>query len=117
MKNNVVKLDNHIIRNDILNQKLQIFEVKQFGELEAYYKRQCQKALGAYKAWKREYAGETDAIQLLYGQLDGIILRHHAVNAVQAYWIIRQDYQKIFHTYLNALPTYQGQQAVGGSNA
>ncbi len=117
MKNNVVKLDDHIIRNDILNQKLQIFEVKQFGELEAYYKQQCRKALDTYKAWKRSYAAETDAIEMLYGQLEGIVLRHHAVSAVQAYWIIRQDYQKIFDTYLNALPAYKAQAVMGGAQS
>lgn len=99
-------MDNQIIRNDILNQRLQIFEVKQFIELEHYYKAKCCYALKQYKIWKALHKDETDVVQMLYGQLEGIVLRHHAQSAVQAYWIIRNDYKKVMKDYLSDLPTY-----------
>ncbi len=101
-----MKLDNQTIRHSILKQKLQVFEVMQFTELENHYKAKCRKAIVEYKSWKRVHSQETDVIQMMYGQLEGILLRHQAQNAVQAYWIMREDAKQAVKGYLTALPIY-----------
>jgi len=80
--------------------------VKQFAELENYYKLQCRQALSDYKKWKRGHLEETDTVQMLYGQLDGIILRHRAQTTASAYWIVRCDYRCVLKSYLSNIPTY-----------
>ena len=106
MSTALIKLDNQTIRQSILQQKLQIFEVKQFTELENHYKAKCRRAIAEYKSWKCVHAQETDVIQMMYGQLEGIVLRHQAQHAVQAYWIMRQDAKEVLKGYLATLPTY-----------
>lgn len=88
-------------RDVVLNNQLQIFEIKQITELEDKYRKQCKLALFSYKLWKQQYQMETDVIELLYGQLKGVVLKRNAQNMVQAYWVIRQDFRTVFKNYLN----------------
>lgn len=83
-----------------LTTKLQIFDLKQLSDMEAYYKAQCKAALAAYKNWQDIHAGETDMIALLYGNLEGTMLKRRAHDAVEAYWVIRLDFRKWFQRYL-----------------
>jgi hypothetical protein len=83
-----------------LGGNLQIFELKQLADMEAAYKRKCLAAFATYKSWCKAQASQTDNIELLYGTLEGTLLRRHAQNTVQAYWIIRRDFRKAFEDYL-----------------
>lgn len=105
--NNIMMLQNQTIRDVILTNKLQIFEVKQIAELEDFYKKYCKKTLSDYRKWKIFHAQELDVVELLYGQLKGIILRRNAQNAVQAYWIIRKDFKVVFQKYLSETKSYK----------
>ena len=93
-----------------LKGRLQIFELKQLADMEAQYKQQCRQSLASYKAWCQKHAGETDMIELLYGNLEGVMLRRRAEDAVEAYWVIRQDFRCLFKDYLEKSccypPTY-----------
>ncbi len=86
---------NHMQVND-----LEILEVKQLAELEDKYRKQCKLALCAYRCWQKHYKAETDVIELIYGQLKGIVLKQNAYANIQAYWIIRRDFRNCFYNYL-----------------
>lgn len=85
-----------------LNQmkELQIFELKQLADMENAYRQQCRDALQAYRDWLALHDGETDQIEIIYGNLQGQILRRVAEETVKAYWVIRHDFRQWFHRYL-----------------
>lgn len=83
-----------------LQGNLQIFELKQLADLEAAYKNQCKRAIQDYKIWRLKHKSETDIIELLYGNLEGIMLRRRAEDAIHMYWVVRQDFRKSFKEYL-----------------
>lgn len=95
---NTKKID--FLRPVHIHGSLQIFELKQLADMEAGYKRQCQQALQAYKSWRHNHADQTDTIELLYGNLEGVMLRRRAEDMIKTYWIIRQDFRRAFHEYL-----------------
>ncbi len=109
----MITFQNKTIREAILNSKLQIFEVKQLAELEDKYRKQFKIALCAYRLWQRQYKDETDVVELLYGQLRGIILRRNAENAARGYWVIRQDFRVIFKNYLSQNTNIQTNTTIG----
>jgi len=92
-----------------LEGRLQIFEMKQLADMEAGYKTKCRAALKQYKKWQAGYEGETDMIELLYGNLEGIMHRRRAEDSVRAYWIIRQDFRRLFADYLAQTKAYPAQ--------
>jgi hypothetical protein len=89
-----------------LQSNLQIFDLKQLADMEATYKTHCQKAVADYKSWDKRYSGETDTIALLYGNLEGAMLRRNAENSVGAYWTIRRDFRRWFQRYLEQASCY-----------
>ncbi len=80
--------------------KLQIFELKQLAEMEAVYRKQSIAAIKTYKKWCRIQSQETDIIVVLYGNLEGIVLRRNAEEAVKAYWVVRTDFRRGFKDYI-----------------
>ena len=68
--------------------------------MEATYKAACLEAVRDYKAWQKIQSQQTDIIELTYGNLEGMMLRRRAHDAVQAYWILRCDFRKAFRAYL-----------------
>lgn len=79
---------------------LDFFELKQLAEMEAVYKRQSMQAMKDYKIWQQDQDKETDVIQILYGGLQGAVLRQRAKDTVTAYWIIRKDFRKWYGRYM-----------------
>jgi|GEM_PF-1763093 len=104
---NIITLPDKTIRDVALKRKFELFEVKQLAELEHVFQVRCKQALIDYKNWLKAHQDETDAVELLYGQLTGIVLRRHAEDAVQAYWIIRHDFRLVFHRYLDEHKPYE----------
>lgn len=85
---------------------LQIFELKQLADIEADYKSQCRAAFRRYRDWKKTHTDETDMISLLYGNVEGIMLRRFVEESVRAYWTIRQDFRYLFQQYLDQSCAY-----------
>ncbi len=79
---------------------LQILDLKQLAEMEDSYKKKCIETLHAYKDWKEIQKSEKDMIALLYGNLEGIMLRRHAEETIKLYWKIRTDFRKGFKDYI-----------------
>lgn len=102
MTNTIMLNSNHakFCRGTGISGKLEIFELKQLADMEASYKANCREALALYKKWKHLYSQQTDMIELIYGNLEGVILRRRAEDAVHAYWIIRRDFRALFEEYL-----------------
>lgn len=103
----IINYQNRNIRNAILSKRMQIFEVMQVAELEEKFKKQCRLSLNSYRQWQINYQNEKDGVERLYGQLNGIVLRRQAINSIQAYWFIRQDFRIIFKKYMEALAPYK----------
>jgi hypothetical protein len=93
-----------------ISKNLDIFELKQLADMEALYRQQCQKALISYKIWAKNHEGETDQIALLYGNLQGNVLRANAKEAVRAYWTVRTDFRRWFKQYLSNIQHYPANQ-------
>jgi len=79
---------------------LQILDLKQLADMEDSYKKQCRQALKDYRHWRTVHNCQTDMIAMLYGALEGIMLRRRAEDSTQAYWIIRRDSRRAFANYL-----------------
>lgn len=80
--------------------KLQIFELKQLAEMENDYRKKSITAISEYKKWRKQKEGQEDIIVVLYGNLEGIVLRRNAEEAVKAYWVIRTDFRRGFKDYI-----------------
>jgi hypothetical protein len=79
---------------------LQILDLKQLADMEDNYKKQCRRAIKDYRYWRSKHSRQTDMMALLYGNLEGIMLRRRAEDSTQAYWIIRRDFRRLFADYL-----------------
>jgi len=89
-----------------LKSNLQAFDLKHLGEIEHIYKGRCRLAISLYKNWLKDYEQETDHLALLYGGVDGILLRRQAEDAVQAYWVIRNDFRQALNSYIKRITHY-----------
>lgn len=83
-----------------LKRHMQIFDIKQLADMEATYRAHCKKAVMEYKKWEREFQEETDMLALLYGDIEGNMLRRRAEDSVGMYWMVRRDFRNWFHCYL-----------------
>ena len=70
---NIITLSDQSLRHAITEKKMELFEVKQMAEMEHKFKIQCQIALKDYKGWCQQHSEETDALELFYGQLHGVV--------------------------------------------
>lgn len=99
--NQLRSLSQRIIQTD-----LQALDIKHLAEFEYTYRKRCQLSIALYKNWLKEYKQETDSMQLLYGSIEGMMLRAQAMDAVRLYWIIRQDFRAVFKSYLGKVTSY-----------
>lgn len=94
-------------RGMLIDTNLQAMDIKHLAEFENIYRRRCRLAIDMYKDWLREYKTETDIVELLYGSIEGMMLRQQAVNAVKLYWMIRMDFREALNKYLSKVSTYR----------
>jgi 3-phenylpropionate/cinnamic acid dioxygenase small subunit len=85
---------------DQLKRNMQIFDLKQLADMEATYRQNCKQAVIEYKNWERQYKDETDMLALLYGTIEGNMLRRRAEDSVGMYWTVRRDFRNWFNCYL-----------------
>lgn len=86
-----------------IERDLQILDLKHLAEFEAVYRRRCRLAITLYKDWQKNFHQETEALEMLYGSIEGMMIRRQAQDAVKLYWIIRQDFRTAFKTYLERM--------------
>lgn len=93
----------HPVEN-ILQRDLQLFDLKQMIDYEARYKQHARESIRALKSWQRHYAGQTDMVELLYGSIEGVMLRRRAEDFTRLYWLVRADSRKAIALYMGRLP-------------
>lgn len=83
----------------ILSRDLQFFDLKQMIEHERKYKAATRDAIGELKKWRRAYESETDMVGLLYGSVEGVMLRRRAEDFAKLYWLVRADVRQAMDIY------------------
>ncbi len=84
----------------ILQRNLQFFDLKQMIEYEAHYKSAARQSIRAVKNWRRAYESETDMVGLLYGSVEGVMLRRQAEDFAKLYWLVRTDVRAAMDIYV-----------------
>lgn len=87
----------------ILSKDLQLFDLKQMVEHEARYKKEARASIRAHKDWRRKYAQQTDMVELLYGSLEGVMMRRRAEDFARLYWLVRADLRKAMRIYMTRM--------------
>lgn len=87
--------------NKLISQSnLQIFDLKQLADMEDDYKKKTRHAIDEYKSWKELHRKQKDMIEILYGGMEGTLLRHQAENTTRIYWRLRTDLRKALCVYI-----------------
>lgn len=94
-------------RGLLIDANLQAMDIKHMAEFESVYRQRCRLAIGMYKDWIHSYQSETDIVELLYGSIEGMMLKQQAQDAVKLYWMVRQDFRQALKKYLNNVSTYR----------
>lgn len=84
----------------ILRKNLQFFDLKQMIEFETRYRTETRAAIRALKNWRRAYEAETDMVALLYGTIEGVMLRRRAEDFTRLYWLLRADVRQAVALYV-----------------
>ena len=94
-------------RGLLIDTNLQTLDIKHLAEFENVYRMRCRLAIQIYKNWLRDYDAETNVVQLLYGSIEGMLLRQQAEHAVRLYWTIRKDFRAALKKYLENMTSYK----------
>jgi hypothetical protein len=78
----------------------QYLEVKQLAEILARHREKLRLAIREYRLLKTTIAAETDAIEKLYLNYEGMFLRDHLRDALRLYVMINHDYHEAYAAYL-----------------
>lgn len=84
----------------ILRSNLQILDLKQMADMEDYYKKKTRQAIDTYKNWQKLHGRQKDMIEILYGTMEGTMLRHQAEDTTRIYWRVRTDLRKALSVYI-----------------
>lgn len=82
----------------------QIFDLLQLSRKEREHRTLCKSMLGKFNAWKKNYRDQTDHSLKLCAQVEGILLRRQAQDAVLFYRMVRKERVRKFRDYLEKLP-------------
>lgn len=81
---------------------MQIFDLLHLSRKEREYRILCQKTIRRFEDWKKKR--ESDSAWNMYVQIEGLLLRRQAQDAVLFYRMVRKDRIKIFQDYIAKLP-------------
>jgi len=82
----------------------QIFDLLQLSRKERESRAACRRLIREFESWKKQQASEKDFSVRLYGEIEGIMLRRQAQDAVLLYRMIRRDRIRMFAEYVEKLP-------------
>lgn len=94
-------------RGLLIDANLQALDIKHMAEFENIYKKRCQLAISMYKSWIEDYKSETDVMELLYGSIEGMMLKQQAQDSIKLYWIVRKDFRRALEKYLNKVASHK----------
>jgi len=78
-------------------------EVKQLAEILARHRAKARAAVDEYRLLKRAAAAETDPVEKLYLNYEGMFLRDHLRDALRLYVMINHDFHEAYQSYMDAL--------------
>lgn len=87
----------------VIQQEFQLFDLKQMIEYETLYKKYARESIRALKNWQHRYAQQTDMVELLYGSIEGVMLRRRAEDFTRLYWLVRSNARKAMQLYVKRL--------------
>lgn len=84
---------------------LQILDLLQLSRKERECKIACLRTIRQFEIWKKKHRSANDSAFSLYSQIEGVILRRQAQDAVLFYKLIRKDRMRAFQHYMEKLST------------
>lgn len=81
----------------------QYLEVKQLAEILVRQREKLRRAIRDYRAHKRVWAAQTDAVEKLYLGYEGMFMRDHLRDAIRLYVFVNRDYHEAWRGYMAAL--------------
>ena len=82
----------------------QIFDLLQLSKKEREFKLACRQAIRKFSGWKKSQQKTADMSSKLSMQVEGILLRRQAQDAIILYRLTRQHRIQEFQTYIARLP-------------
>ncbi len=82
----------------------QIYDLLQLSRKEQEARFQCRKTIRAAMGWKKKQAASNDTTLFLCAQIEGILLRRQAQDALLLYRMMRRERIYIFGEYIKGLP-------------
>ena len=83
--------------------EIQYLEMKQMVEIQFRFRERVRGVVDNYRAWKRDYEAETDAVEKVYKAYDGIFLRGQLNDAWRMYVTVTRDYHEMYRTYMKQI--------------
>lgn len=82
----------------------QIFDLLQLSRKEREYRTLCIRTMRKFNDWKKSKPAKNDSSLRLYTQVEGVLLRRQAQDAILFYRLIRKDRIRAFNDYIKKLP-------------
>ena len=82
----------------------QIFDLLQLSRKEKECRAICIQTMRKFDGWKKSQSSQNDSIVNVYAQIEGMMLRRQAQDAVLVYRLIRKDRMRAFNKYIEKLP-------------
>lgn len=82
----------------------QIFDLLQMSRREKESRHACRISIGRFMQWRRGQNKKHDGVLAFHAQVEGLLLRRQAQDAVLIYRAIRHERIRAFRDYLDRLP-------------
>lgn len=86
------------------NQNLQIFDLLQLSRKEQDCRVLCRRFIRDLESWKRKSAQAASGAFKFYDDIEGLLLRRRAQDAVMMYRLLRRERMRLFAHYMENLP-------------
>ena len=98
------KPEKYFSKHRALPESPQIFDLLQLSKKERDSRNSCLHAINRFEIWKKAAFMVNEPSLAFYVQIEGIILRRQAHEAIRFYRMLRKDRMRIFNEYLEKLP-------------
>lgn len=86
------------------NQNLQIFDLLQLSRKEQDCRSLCRRFIRDLESWRRKSGKTTKNSFKFYEDIEGLLLRRRAQDAVMMYRLLRRERVRLFADYMGNLP-------------
>lgn len=85
----------------------QILDLLQLSRKERDVRLHCLNAVQRFSAWKKTHGSHDVGRMIKYSEIEGLMLKRQARDAVYLYRMVKKDRMTIFRQYLEKLPQRQ----------